>query len=155
MMTARAAARAQIRDDRANSRRAASLVGRKPLAPFAPSRRKHAPPALRGHPRLEPVVAFAPAIMRLICTLHECLSILKRHQKMRPAQKQLLIIDPPRCARQQLYDFIGLCRIGLKRTRPCGLIRGRRGWSDSEQGDRLFKAPPGPKAAVDKRCMTD
>jgi hypothetical protein len=52
-----------------------------PLASLAPARRKHAPAALRGHSRFESVIAFATAIVRLKCALHETPLLPARHQK--------------------------------------------------------------------------
>ena len=113
----RAAARTRIRAGRASLCSAARLLrGCKPLASFASPRRKHASAALRRHSRFESVVAFAPAVVRLKCAFHELLCCSSRHQKMRPAQKQLLIIDPHGSRSQQLYDFMRLCsRCGVQR----------------------------------------
>lgn len=79
------------------------------LASFASACRKHAPAALRCHSRFESVVAFATAVVRLKCAFHELLCCSSRHQKMRPAQKQLLIIDPHGCQSQHIYDSMRLC----------------------------------------------
>jgi ribosomal protein L34E len=128
------------------------LVGCKSLASFASSRGENSPTTFGRHARLKAMIAFAPAIVRLIRAFH-ARTPYRKCGRTTPGAKTTAHYKRKLGARQPFHDFMGVCAARSKKAgHTCLKIEAARLLA-KEPGERAFGHHSRRHEAVDKRCM--